>query len=308
MKTDLLEQNRYKNVKQTLILLLSMMTLMFFLGWSLGGLSGVFFAAMISITLLLVNGYHSSLRLLKILKARPLGPGSFPELYNIIGKITHRAGLSHSPKLYCVPSKVMNAFVIGKEENTAIVVTDSLLRNLNLREVAGILGHEMAHIRNKDLYVMSVASAIVRIVHFLSTIGQVLVLLALPALFSSEVQIALLLLFLLFFAPTICLMLMMALSRTREYEADRMGVELVGDVYGLVSALDKLDRYHKGWARFFLPPWKLSQPWFLQTHPPPRKRIGRLLSMSDRSDDWLLRVPWQHRVPRRSMYSSQGIL
>lgn len=303
MRTDLLEQNRYENVKQTLILLLSMMTLMFLLGWMLGGLSGVVFAAMISITLLLVNGYHSPLRLLITLKARPLGPGSFPELHNIIRKITQRAGLSHLPKLYYVPSKVMNAFVIGKEENTAIVVTDSLLRNLDLREVAGILGHEVAHIRNKDLWVMSVAGATVRIVHFLSTIGQVLVLLALPALLYGEVQIALLPLLLLFFAPTICLMLMMALSRTREYEADRMGVELVGDVYGLLSALEKLERYHKGWARFFLAPWKLSQPSFLHTHPPTKERIDRLLSMSGRSDGWLLRVPWQHRVPHR-----QGML
>ena len=308
MRSDLLEQNRYENVKQTLILLLSMMTLMFLLGWMLGGFSGIVFAAIISITLLMVNGYHSPLRLLKTLKARQLDPGSFPELHNILRKITHRAGLSHSPSLYCVPSKVMNAFVIGKEENAAIVVTDSLLRNLNLREVAGILGHEMAHIRNKDLWVMSVAGATVRIVHFFSTIGQVLVLLALPALLYGDVKIALLPLLLLFFAPTLCLMLMMALSRTREYEADRMGVELVGDVYGLVSALEKLERYHKGLPRFFLAPWKLSQPSFLQTHPPTKERIGRLLSMLDTSDDWLLRVPWQQRVSHRNMYYLQGML
>lgn len=304
MRTDLLEQNRYENVKQTLILLLSMMTLMFLLGWMLGGLSGVVFAAIMSITLLIINGYHSPLRLLKSLKARQLGTQSYPELYNIIRKISHRAGLAQSPRLYCVPSKAMNAFVIGKEENAAIVLTDSLLRNLNLREVAGILGHEMAHIRNKDLWVMNVADATVRIVQFLSTIGQVLVLFALPALLYGEVQIALLPLLLLFFAPTVCLILMMALSRTREYEADRMGVELVGDVYGLVSALEKLERYHKGiLSRFFLAPWKLSQPSFLQTHPPTKDRICRLLSMSDTNDDWLLRVllyplgkpPWEQK-------------
>lgn len=304
MRTDLLEQNRYENVKQTLILLLSMMTLMFLLGWMLGGLSGVVFAAIMSITLLIINGYHSPLRLLKSLKARQLGTQSYPELYNIIRKISHRAGLAQSPRLYCVPSKAMNAFVIGKEENAAIVLTDSLLRNLNLREVAGILGHEMAHIRNKDLWVMNVADATVRIVQFLSTIGQVLVLFALPALLYGEVQIALLPLLLLFFAPTVCLILMMALSRTREYEADRMGVELVGDVYGLVSALEKLERYHKGiLSRFFLAPWKLSQPSFLQTHPPTKDRICRLLSMSYTNDDWLLRVllyplgkpPWEQK-------------
>lgn len=309
MRTDLLEQNRYENVKQTLILLLSMMTLMFLLGWMLGGLNGVAFAAIISITLLIVNGFHSPLLLLKTFKARPLEPQSFPELYSIIRKITLRAGLSHSPELYCVPSKVMNAFVIGKGEDAAIVLTDSLLRNLNLREVAGILGHEMAHLRNKDLWVMSVADATVRIVQFLSTLGQVLLLLALPALLYGRVQIALLPLLLLFFAPTICLILMMALSRTREYEADRMGVELVGDVYGLVSALEKLHRYQNGvLSRFFLAPWGSSQPSFHQTHPPTRERINRLLSMAGASNDRLLRVSWQHRAPHSNMFYSQRML
>ena len=304
MKTELLKQNRYENVKQTMTFLLSMMILMFLLGWMLGGLGGLVFAVIISITLLIVDASHSPLRLLRMLRARRLGPGSHPELYNIIRNITHRSGLTQLPELYYVPSKVMSAFVIAKEENAAIVVTGGLLRNLNFRELAGILGHEIAHIRNKDLWVMSVAETTLRIVQFLSIMGQVLVLFALPALLYGEVQIALLPLLLLFFAPTVCLILMMALSRTREYEADRMGVELVGDVYGLVSALEKLERYHKGiLSRFFLAPWKLSQPSFLQTHPPTKDRICRLLSMSDTNDNWLLRVllyplgkpPWEQK-------------
>ena len=302
MRTDLLEQNGYEHVAQTLIVLVSMTTLMFFLGWMLAGVSGVVLTAVISITLLITNGYHRPARILKTLRAVPLGPQIHPELNDITRKIAHRAGLARAPRLYCVPSKVMNAFVVGKEENAVIVLTDSLLRNLSYREVAGILGHEMAHIRNRDLWVMGIADATMRIVYFLSTIGQVLVLVTLPAILYGDIQIAVMPVLLLFFAPTSCLLLLMALSRTREYEADRTGVTLVGDPYGLVSALGKLDRYHNGiLSRFFLTSWKLTQPSLLQTHPPTRDRISRLLSMTERKKDRALRMPLHYRIPRNNM-------
>jgi heat shock protein HtpX len=92
----------------------------------------------------------------------------------------------------------------------------------------------------------------------------------------------------------------MALSRTREFEADRVGVQLVEDPYGLISALEKLDHYHKGiFSRFFLVPWKFSQPSLLQTHPPTRDRIERLLSMTTKNGQWLAQTPWQRRAPHR---------
>jgi len=111
------------------------------------------------------------------------------------------------------------------------------------------------------------------------------------------VQIALLPLMLLVFAPTMSLLLQLALSRTREFEADLVGVQLCGDVYGLAAALQKLERYRKGlWQRFISTPWRGSQTQILQTHPVTEDRIARLLSLTS-NNKLQQHVSWPHRTP-----------
>lgn len=296
------EKSSTKNAKHTLLLLFSMMSVMLVLGWMLGGLGGTIFATLVTVIFMFINNYQNSSYFLHFLKARQLSPHLYPELYNVLENISRRAGLSYLPRLYCIPSKLMNAFVTGRERDTVIVLTDSLLRNLNIREIAGILGHEVAHIRNGDSMLMGLADTLFRLVYLLSLALQLLILLSLPALLYTDVQISYLPILLISLAPVVCMMLMMALSRTREYEADRIGVKLAGDVFGLVSALEKLERYHKGlFTRFLVMPWRLSQPMMFRTHPPTPERIGRLLASveeKNRSSGIL----WPYRGPQHNSY------
>jgi heat shock protein HtpX len=141
---------------------------------------------------------------------------------------------------------------------------------------------------------MSISDVIVRITHLMSTTGQLLLLFALPAVFAGVAGISFLALVLLVFAPTICLFMQTALSRAREYEADRVGAELAGDVYGLISALQKLEKYHLSLIkRMFRMKWIYTGPSLLLTHPPTKDRIKRLLQISEGgSRDW---PDWLHR-------------
>lgn len=282
MNTIAVYNNKWKNRVRTFILLLSMSSIMLLIGWMIAGNTGMFLAVAVSVVLMVVNPYFTSNHYLKTIKAQEIPRHLYPQIYKLTTNIANNAGLPHTPRLYCVPSKVMNAFVIGKEEQAAIVMTDSLLRHLNLQELAGIIGHEIAHIRNNDLWVMSVASISVRTVHMFSMLGQIALLFALPAIMLGQMYISTLPLLLLVFSPTISVLLQLALSRTREFEADLTGSELVGSPYGLVSALHKLEQYHRGlFKRYMMLPWQLNSPSLLQTHPPTKERIDRLMSISN---------------------------
>ena len=299
MKTDLLNENRKRNFKQSLVLLGSIMALTSLLGWVIGGVSTVIMVAAAGLLLVAVNHFGSSTKLLRMMKARRLSPEMYPDLNRVLRVISQRAGLYHVPTLYAIESRLMNAFVVGREDSAAIVVSRKLLQNLNLREVAGIMGHEVAHIRNGDLFMMSIAGTTVKIVHLLATFGQILLILALPYLLFGGAQVSALPLLLIFFAPSACILMQLALSRTREFEADRTGAELAGDVYGLISALNKLERYHKGiFSRYIVMPWKMAQPSLLQTHPPTSERIHRLMSMTGIGDEWLQRSHMMRQYPQ----------
>ncbi len=296
------EQNKKKNIQDTLLLLFAMMSVMLMLGWLLGGFDGIVFALLVSVIFMFINHYRNSSSFLKFLQARPISPHLYPELYNVLHRISMRAELSSLPRLYYIPSKMMNAFVTGREQDASIVLTDSLLRNLNTREIAGILGHEVAHIKNGDSIVMGLADTLFRLVYLFSFVFQLLILLSVPVLLYTDISIKIFPVLLITLAPLLCMTLLLALSRTREYEADRMGVKLAGDVYGLISALEKLERYHKGLlSRLFVMPWKISQLVMFRTHPPTSKRIDRLLSLVDSNNRFSESI-WPIKVPKRNTY------
>ena len=141
-----------------------------------------------------------------------------------------------------------------------------------------MLAHEISHIRHRDLRVLGLASAMASLTHSLSTLGQVLILFNLPLMLMGAVHIPLSALLWLLLAPLIARILLLALSRTREYEADRSAVELTGDVIGLAGALQKLHGRRSGfWQRFFPRPLPApaGSPW-LRSHPSLQERLERL--------------------------------
>jgi len=174
----------------------------------------------------------------------------------------------------------MNAFTMGRGERVAVAVTDGMISALNAREFAGVLAHELSHIRNGDLWVMMLADSIGRLTNLMTIAGGLLLVVNLPLLLLGRAQISWTFILLLLFAPTVANLLQMGLSRAREYDADLEAAALTGDPAGLASGLNKLEHQGAGlWERIFMPGHRLPEPSLLRSHPPTEERIRRLLAL-----------------------------
>jgi heat shock protein HtpX len=249
--------------------------------WLIAGLEGVLWALIGGGSALLLAPGASPALILRMFRAQPIPPGVLPEVQRILWLIAERAGLPAAPRLYYVPTSMLNAFAVGRPHNAAIAVTDGLLRTLNLREMTGVLAHEISHIRNNDLVVMSLADVIAQITRIMAMGGMLLLLITLPAWLAEYDTFPWLLILILMLAPTFGSLLQLALSRAREYDADLDAAGLTGDPAGLAAALAKMERLQGGFVeRIMLPGPRIPNPSLLRTHPPIEKRISRLLSLS----------------------------
>ncbi len=219
---------------------------------------------------------------MRLFRARQLGPGQGGQLPMIVDKLADRAGLPRPPELYVIPSSTLNSFATGTPDRSAIAVTEGLLRRMTMREIIGVVGHEMSHIRNNDLSVMTLADTMTRFVQMLSYAALVLVGLNLIGLLGDEPPFSWWAILLLYLAPAITSVLQLALSRTREFDADLEGAMLTGDPLGLASALRRLDQ---GTGRFWedlmypVPARRVPVPSLLRTHPSTDERIRRLVAL-----------------------------
>ena len=221
--------------------------------------------------------------LLRGYRARPLGPREWPEGVAVLHELARRAGLPRPPELWYVPSQVPNAFAMGPPEESAVCVSDALLRLLTPRELAAVLAHEVAHIANRDLWLMGLADAMSRAVSVASWLGQFLLIINLPLMAAGAATFPWGALLLLVFSPTIMALLQLSLSRRREYDADLGAVELTGDPEALASALTKLERLAgRFWEEIFLPGRRIPEPSLLRTHPPTEVRVARLRALAPR--------------------------
>jgi heat shock protein HtpX len=147
------------------------------------------------------------------------------------------------PRLYVVPSKMMNAFAVGRREESAIAITDALARNLTTRELAGVLAHEISHVAAEDVKVMAFADMVSRFTSLMSTVGLFSLVFNLVGFAGGYgAQVPWEGVIVLLAAPSVGGLLQMALSRTREFDADLNAAALTGDPDGLASALAKLER------------------------------------------------------------------
>jgi len=275
MTTPRSTAHRLQNALQTLLLLAAMAALAGALGWALFGDVGLW-AALLGPVVALLGHRASPNWVLRMTRARSIAPAQAPGLYRLIDDLAVRAGLKVAPRLYYVPSQALNAFAAGGSDAPAIAVTDGLLRNLSAREITGVLAHEMAHVRARDVWVMTLAEVVARVTSILSFVGQMLLVVLIPVSLFTEGELPLLAILLLIFAPAISALLQLALSRTREYDADVAAVEMTGDPRGLASALDKLERLQGGWMeRLFM----ARVPKWLRTHPATGERVRRLLEL-----------------------------
>ena len=219
---------------------------------------------------------------MRLYRAVPVDPRHGRQLVHLLTILAERAELPAVPRLYVVPSTTLNAFAAGNRERSAIAVTEGLLRRLGPREIAGVLAHEMSHIRNNDLFVMGLADAMTRFTQFLSWVALALAVLNIPAMLLGLETFSWLAIGLLYLAPAGSSLLQLALSRTRELDADLEAAGLTGDPEGLASALNALEQLQGAfWEDLMLPPTRrIPYPSLLRSHPPTSERIERLAALA----------------------------
>jgi heat shock protein HtpX len=218
---------------------------------------------------------------LAMYKAKPVTRAEFPVGVRIIEELSRRADLPSVPKLHVIPSKMLNAFAVGRRAESAIAITDALATKLSARELAGVLAHEISHITHEDVRVMAFADMVSRFTSFMSTVGLVslaLNLLGFARGFDEQVPWPAVLVLLA--APAVGGLLQMALSRTREFDADLEAAMLTGDPDGLASALTRLEKAQgKIWEGLMLPGSRIPDPSILRTHPVTAERVARLMAL-----------------------------
>lgn len=232
--------------------------------------------------------WYSDRLALMAARAVPVGPDDFPTYHRIVRELTAEAGLP-MPRLYVTPDRQPNAFATGRDpRHAAVAVTRGLLDLLDARELRAVLAHELAHVGNRDILLTSVAAALATAVSFLADLAGFL-----PFLGSSdddEQPGPLATLVAVLVAPIAAALLQLALSRSREFEADRTGAALMGDGYALASALAKIDRVARGVPmpvrpaqapKYLIDPLIGAGGWvaLFRTHPPVEQRIARLLDV-----------------------------
>jgi len=269
-------RHRLRNTLHTALLLVGMAALAGFLGYALLGSASVVWWALAGAVVVVFANEVSPALVLRMARAREIPGPEAPRLHGLVTLLAERAGLARVPRLYLVPQPVLNAFAAGSKDNAAIAVTDGLLRNLDGRELAGVLAHEFAHLKANDLRVMTLAAVVGRMTALLSLMGQIMLVVMVPLALVTSLTVPWLAIFALLFAPTVSAALQLALSRTREFDADVSAAQIGRDPRGLAMALAKLERMQGGWMeRMFLS----RVPHWLRSHPDTQERIRRLLEL-----------------------------
>lgn len=309
--------HRISNWSQSLLLIVALLALVAFSAWILFGDFGVVVALAFTVFGLLFGRRATAAMVLKMYKAKPLEYHQAPELCETFTLLCQRAELDPLPTLHYIPSRMANAFAVGQGKSAAVGVTDGILRMMNPREMAGVLAHEITHIRCKDTTTMGIADIIKGSVSMVARIGFFMMFFSFSSfmmgrdgwnfLLSGGVMML---------APTVATMLQLALSRTREFNADRGAAVLTGDARGLASALLKLERHKpKGMLeRIFGGNDGLRQPNMLRTHPATDERVEALMRLEpelaspDAAQHQIIppvrrfQIPEQSRVRKRPGY------
>lgn len=269
-------RNRLRNVGQGVLLLGGMVAVAGLLAWAFFGLFGLLVALGAALVVLALRPVPSPRAVLALYRAQELPEWVLPELHRFLRVLAARARLPAVPRLYYVASPMANAFAVGRRDDAAVAVTDGLLRILTSRELAGVLAHEISHVRAGDLWIMSLSDVLGRITHALAYVGVLALLFTLPMNLLGG-QPTLWLFAVLGLLPTVVSLLQLALSRSREYEADLEAAVLTGDPEGLARALERLEQVTgRIWERLMVPQRRAPDPLLLRTHPATEDRTRRL--------------------------------
>jgi heat shock protein HtpX len=277
-----------KNYAKTAVLLAGIGGLLIVLGGIFGGRGGMLIGLALGLVVVGVSYWKSDSLAIRAAKAVPVTEAEMPQYYAVVRELCQKAGMP-MPKLYVSPEMQPNAFATGRNpEHAAVAVTQGILQVLDWDELRGVLAHEISHVRNRDILISSVAAAVAMGITVLATMARF------AAFFGGggndrDRENPLALLAMAIFAPLAAGLMQAALSRTREFEADHSGKELIGDGEPLARALRKIEASAKRVPMdidpahaqaYIINPLTGRQLQFsnlFRSHPPTEERIRRLV-------------------------------
>jgi heat shock protein HtpX len=278
------------NQLKTVLLLGCLTALMLGVGMLVGGMSGLTIAIIIAVTINFITYFFSDKIVLAMYRAKPASEKDYPELHKIVREVSHLANLP-MPKVYVLPSANPNAFATGRNpKNAAIACTSGIMELLSKTELKGVIAHEMAHIKNRDILIATIAATIAGIISYVAIMARWAAIFGGFGGRDEGGQNFLSLLVLAILAPLIALIIQLAISRSREYHADATGAKFIHNPGALADALHKLDVGIKHnpmrggnpttASLFILNPFSAKGIVSLfSTHPPLQERIKRLKDM-----------------------------
>lgn len=277
------------NYVRTAMLLALLTALFVVIGFAIGGQTGMVIAFVIAAGMNFISYWNADKIVLRMSGAQEVDERAAPELYDIVRQLAANANLP-MPKVYLIHEDQPNAFATGRNpENAAVAATTGLLQRLSREEVAGVMAHELAHVQNRDTLIMTIAATIGGAISMLAQFGL---------LFGGTREnnspfgiVGIILMVIL--APIAAALIQMAISRSREYQADRLGAEICQRPLWLASALEKISQSAKriqnqraernpATAHMFIinPLAGLRMDSLFSTHPPTEERISRLRAMA----------------------------
>ncbi|MEM8589603.1 MAG: zinc metalloprotease HtpX [Pseudomonadota bacterium] len=284
---------------RTAVLLAAMTALFLVIGYLIGGAGGALIALVIALAMNAYTYWNADKMVLRMYNAREVNERSAPEFHRLVTQLAQRADMP-MPRVYIIDTDQPNAFATGRNpQNAAVAATTGLLNRLSSEEVAGVMAHELAHIRNHDTLIMTITA----------TLAGALSMLANFALFfggnrNSPLGIVGVLLMVIL-APLAAALVQMAISRSREYEADRIGAAICGRPLWLASALGSIQGYasaidnnraerNPATAHMFIinPLHAHKVDSLFSTHPPTEKRVARLRAMAGGGEAQRSGGPW----------------
>lgn len=280
------------NRLKTTLLLTSLTLLMVLMGSAIGGQSGMIIAFALAAGMNFFSYWYSDKLVLKMYKAREVGPRQAPELFSMVERLARKAEIP-MPRVYIVPGESPNAFATGRNpQNAAVAATEGILRLLSMEELEGVMAHELAHVKNRDTLIGTVAATLAGAIAMLGNMLQW------AAIFGGGLRegdsggggllggLALAIV-----APLAAMMIQMTVSRSREFHADATAARICGKPHALASALSKLQQAARvrpmreaipATSHMFIinPLVGSSLAKLFSTHPPTEERIARLRAMT----------------------------
>lgn len=281
------------NLFRTAVLLAVLTSLLILIGGALGGQQGMVMAFVLALLMNFGSYWFSDRIVLAMYRAQPVTEAEAPSLLRAVRTLATRAQLP-MPRVFVIPGDTPNAFATGRDpQHAAVAVTEGIMRILDEEELEGVLAHELAHVKNRDTLIMTIAATLAGAITYIAQMAQWAAMFGGARRDSDDEESsggAISALFLAILAPIAAMLIQMAISRAREFQADATGARIAGKPWGLARALEKLELAAKAVPMHASPSTAhlfivnpLSGGALLalfSTHPPVQDRIARLRAMA----------------------------